>query len=53
MGHGDSGRFPYREKYLAGMISREEVVTKAQDPVTTQAKLRELESAQAERLEAA
>jgi len=27
------------DKYLAGMIAREEVVTKAQDPVTIQAKL--------------
>jgi len=35
------------EKYLAGMIAREEVVTKAQDPVTIQAKLQELELAQA------
>ena len=35
------------EKYLAGMIAREEVVTKAQDPVTAQAKLQELELAQA------
>src|SRR3954470_21570091 len=35
------------EKYLAGMIAREEVVTKAQDPVTVQAKLQELELAQA------
>ena len=35
------------EKYLAGMISREEVVTKSQDPVTIQAKLQELELAQA------
>jgi hypothetical protein len=35
------------EKYLAGMIAREEVVTKAQDPVTMQAKLQELELAQA------
>src|SRR5437016_13900391 len=26
------------EKYLAGMIAREEVVTKAQDPITIQAK---------------
>ena len=33
------------EKYLAGMIAREEVVTKAQDPVTIQAKLQELELA--------
>jgi hypothetical protein len=29
------------------MIAREEVVTKAQDPVTVQAKLQELELAQA------
>src|SRR5256885_2894937 len=35
------------EKYLAGMIAREEVVTKAQDPITIQAKLQELELAQA------
>src|SRR6266566_173827 len=35
------------EKYLAGMIAREEVVTKAQDSVTIQAKLQELELAQA------
>jgi hypothetical protein len=35
------------EKYLAGMISREEVITKAQDSVTIQAKLQELELAQA------
>src|ERR1043166_3306829 len=35
------------EKYLAGMIAREEVITKAQDPVTMQAKLSELELAQA------
>src|SRR5216117_2127026 len=35
------------DKYLAGMIAREEVVTKAQDPVTVQAKLQELELAQA------
>ncbi len=35
------------EKYLAGMISREEVVTKSQDPVTIQAKLQELDLAQA------
>jgi twitching motility protein PilT len=41
------------DKYLDGMISREEVVTKAQDPVTVQTKLQELESAQAGRLEAA
>ena len=41
------------EKYLAGMIAREEVIGKAQDPVTTQAKLQELELAQAEQREAA
>src|SRR5512140_2501668 len=35
------------DKYLAGMIAREEVLTKAQDPVTIQAKLQELELAQA------
>src|SRR6476646_1686927 len=35
------------EKYLAGMIAREEVITKAQDPVTIQAKLQELELAAA------
>jgi twitching motility protein PilT len=35
------------EKYLAGMISREEVITKAQDPLTIQQKLQELELAQA------
>ncbi len=35
------------EKYMAGFISREEVITKAQDPVTIQAKLQELELAQA------
>src|SRR5690242_3480578 len=40
------------EKYLAGMIAREEVITKAQDPVTIQAKLQELELAQAMGVEA-
>jgi len=35
------------EKYMAGLIAREEVITKAQDPVTIQAKLQELELAQA------
>ena len=35
------------DKYLAGMIAREEVITKAQDPVTIQAKLQEMELAQA------
>jgi twitching motility protein PilT len=35
------------DKYMAGMIAREEVVTKAQDPVTIQQKLQELELAQA------
>jgi twitching motility protein PilT len=41
------------EKYLAGMIAREEVVTKAQDPVTIQAKLQELELAAATGVESA
>jgi len=31
------------EKYMAGMIAREEVVTKAQDPTTILAKLQEIE----------
>src|SRR2546426_1687785 len=35
------------DKHLAGMIAREEVITKAQDPVTIQAKLQELELAAA------
>jgi twitching motility protein PilT len=35
------------EKYMAGMISREEVVTKSQDPITVQAKLQEYELARA------
>jgi twitching motility protein PilT len=35
------------EKYLAGMISREECLTKSQDAVTMQAKLQELDLAQA------
>jgi twitching motility protein PilT len=35
------------EKYQAGMISREEVVNKSQDPTTVQAKLQEWEMAQA------
>jgi twitching motility protein PilT len=35
------------DKYMAGMIAREEVITKSQDPVTIQAKLQELELAQA------
>src|ERR1700760_1091521 len=39
------------EKYLAGMIAREEVITKSQDPLTIQAKLQELELAQAMNLE--
>jgi twitching motility protein PilT len=34
------------EKYQQGMISREDVITKAQDPTTMQAKLQELEMAQ-------
>ena len=36
------------EKYQQGMISREEVITKAQDPVTMQSKLQEMEMAQAQ-----
>src|SRR5277367_1217468 len=40
------------EKYLAGLISREEVVTKSQDPLTIQQKLQELELAQAMSTEA-
>jgi twitching motility protein PilT len=35
------------EKYQAGMIAREEVITKSQDPTTTQQKLQEMELAQA------
>jgi twitching motility protein PilT len=35
------------EKYQQGMISREEVITKSQDPTTIQAKLQEMELAQA------
>jgi hypothetical protein len=35
------------DKYQQGMISREEVITKSQDPTTVQAKLQELELAQA------
>ena len=35
------------DKYLQGMIAREEVITKAQDPLTIQQKLQELELAQA------
>jgi len=35
------------DKYQSGMISKEEVITKAQDPVTMQTKLQEYELAQA------
>jgi twitching motility protein PilT len=35
------------EKYVQGIISRDEVVNKAQDPTTVQAKLQEWEMAQA------
>jgi len=35
------------DKYMQGMISREEVITKSQDPTTVQAKLQEYELAQA------
>src|SRR5213595_801573 len=34
------------EKYMAGIISREEVITKSQDPTTVQAKLQEVQAAQ-------
>ena len=34
-------------KYMAGMIAREEVITKSQDPITILAKLQELELAEA------
>ena len=40
------------EAYMAGKIAREEVVTKSQDPITIQAKLQELEMAQAIGVEA-
>ena len=35
------------EKFMAGLISRQEVITKAQDPITIQAKLQEYDLAQA------
>jgi len=35
------------DKYTQGIISREEVITKSQDPTTVQAKLQEYELAQA------
>jgi len=35
------------DKYMAGMIAREEVITKSQDPVTILTKLQELELAEA------
>ena len=35
------------DKYMAGLIARDEVITKAQDPISIQAKLQELELAQA------
>ena len=35
------------DKYTQGVISREEVVNKSQDPTTVQAKLQEWEMAQA------
>jgi twitching motility protein PilT len=41
------------EKYQQGMISREEVITKAQDATTMQAKLQELELAQGQVSQAA
>jgi twitching motility protein PilT len=39
------------DKYMAGMIAREEVITKSQDPLTIQSKLQELELAQAMNVE--
>src|SRR3984957_15441173 len=39
------------EKYMAGMIAREEVITKSQDPQTIQQKLQEMELAQAMNVE--
>lgn len=35
------------EKYLQGMISQEEVITKSQDPTTVLAKLQEIEASRA------
>ena len=35
------------DKYLQGMIAREEVINKSQDPTTIMAKLQELDLAQA------
>jgi twitching motility protein PilT len=40
------------EKYMAGLIAREEVITKSQDPVTIQQKLQEMELAQAMNVDA-
>lgn len=40
------------EHYMAGKIAREEVIQKSQDPITIQAKLQELELAQAMNVEA-
>src|SRR3954462_14061421 len=40
------------EHYMAGKIAREEVIQKSQDPITIQAKLQELELAQAMSVEA-
>jgi Tfp pilus assembly pilus retraction ATPase PilT len=34
------------DRYQQGMIAREEVITKAQDPTTVQQKLQEMEQAQ-------
>ena len=48
MGHGDARLQSLLDKYQQGMISREEVITKSQDPTTMQAKLQELELAQAQ-----
>ncbi len=40
------------EKYMAGMIAREEVINKSQDPITVMQKLAEWDEAQAELAEA-
>ena len=40
------------EKYQQGMIAREEVITKSQDPTTIQAKLQELDLAQSQSAQA-
>ena len=46
VGHGDARCFSHGKISRPAMIAREEVITKAQDPVTVQAKLQEMEMAQ-------